>query len=76
MASLELVKESFVFKACVEFGRIVDDEDNVSSVDEPLNNIIEWIRAIDLFAYFQNARHFNDIALSFKNRSYFLFVFN
>ena len=54
-----------MFEARVEFGRIIDDEDDVSSVDKPLNNIIEWIRAVNLLAHFQDAWYFNDVALFF-----------
>ncbi len=47
----------FVFEVHVEFGRIVDDEDDICSFDKPLNNIIEWIRAVDLPAQFQDVFH-------------------
>lgn len=63
MASFQLVEESLVFEARVEFGRIVDYEYQICAIDEPLDNIVERIRAVHLFADFQNAGYFNDVDL-------------
>ena len=64
LAALELVKESFVLETGVEFRRIVHDEDDVSSVNEPLDDIIERIGTIDLLADLENARDFDNVYLS------------
>ena len=48
----------------VEFSGIVDDEDDVGPVDEPLNHIVERIRAVDLLTHFENARNFNNVGLA------------
>lgn len=65
LTSFELVKESFVLEAGIEFGGVVDDEDDVGSVDEPLDDIVERIGSIHLLAHLQNARHLHNVDLVF-----------
>ena len=63
MASLELIEKSFVFKSRVEFSRVVNNENDVGSVDKPLDDIVEWIRAINLLTNLQDTGYFNDVNL-------------
>jgi hypothetical protein len=63
LASLELVEKSFVFKSRVEFSRVVNDENDIGSVDKPLDDIVEWVRAVDLLADLQDTGYFNNVDL-------------
>ena len=59
--------------AGVEFSRIVNDEDDVGPVDEPLDNIVERVRAVHLLAHFQNAGNFYNIGLPIFQSVFFIF---
>lgn len=50
-SSLELVQNGFRFWSDIELGWIVHQEDNVSTVNEPLASIVEGEVLRDLFAY-------------------------
>lgn len=52
-----------MFEAGVEFSGVVHDEDYVSSVDEPLDDVVERIGAVHLFANLQNAGHLDNVHL-------------
>jgi hypothetical protein len=52
-----------VFKSRVEFSRVVNNENDVGSVDKPLDDIVEWIRAINLLTNLQDTGYFNNVNL-------------
>lgn len=66
LASLELVEDGLVLQARVEFGRVVDDEDDVGSVDEPLDDIVERVGSVYLLPHFQYARHLDYVYLQIR----------
>ena len=64
MTSFELIKKGFVLEARIEFGRVVDDENKIGAIDEPLEDIVEGEWSVDLFANLQDAGYFDHIDLT------------
>ena len=62
-SSLELVEDGLRFRSDVEFWRIVHQEDDVSSVNEPLAGIVEGEHPLDLFSDLQDAGNLDNVDL-------------
>ena len=68
LPSFELIEQSFCFGSNVQLGVVVDEEDNVGMIDEPLASVVERITAIHLSnrAGFQDAGNFSKRGLGEK----------
>jgi hypothetical protein len=66
LPSLELIEQSFRLWPDVELGVIVDEQDEVSVVDEPLASVVERVLTVDFASAtgFQNARNFSKNCLN------------
>jgi hypothetical protein len=58
-----LIQNGLRLWSYVELGRVVDEEENVGSINEPLAGIIEGERALNLFPNFQNPWNFYQVDL-------------
>lgn len=62
--SLKLVQDRFSLWSDIQFWRIVNKEDDVSTINEPLTGVIEGEISRDLLSHFQNTRNLNNIYLN------------
>lgn len=63
LAALKLIQDGFGFWPDVQLGRIVDEEDDVGPIDEPLAGVVEREISRHLLSDFQNSRNLHNIYL-------------
>lgn len=63
LASLQLVQNGLGLWSHVQLGWVVDQEDNVRSVDEPLASIVEGEHTGHLFAHLQDSGNLHNVHL-------------
>ena len=46
-STLELIQKRFSFRTDVQFGVIINQQNEIGMVDKPLTSIIEWIFSVN-----------------------------
>ena len=48
-STLELIQKRFSFRTDIQFGVIVNQQNEICMVDKPLTRIVEWVFSVDFF---------------------------
>ena len=67
-SSFELIKEEFRFRSDVQLGVVVDEEDEIGVIDEPLARVVEWIKTVNFASAsgLEDARNFGERSLKWR----------
>jgi hypothetical protein len=62
-STLKLVENGLSLWSNVQLGWIIDEENNISAVNEPLARVVEWEKTFDLLSDLQNSWDLDNVNL-------------